>query len=140
MNLPISIIVLFMLTVWFAGCVGPQPSPVKDYESLIENLRAAGLTMKPAGEISQPFFSVKGRIISVNGNDVQVFEYASANSADNEAALVSQDGSSVGTTMITWVAAPHFYKKEKLIVLYVGDNAAVINGLDKVLGKQFAGR
>ncbi len=147
--------IIFMLIAWSTGCAGQQPpapppsppppvvshgGPVTDYVSLFDNLRAAGATVEPAGDISQPFFSVKGNAITVNGENVQVFEYADAATADTEAALVSPDGSSVGTTMISWVAAPHFYKTGRLIVLYVGDDTAVINVLEDVLGAQFAGR
>ncbi len=143
--------IVFMLIAWSTSCAGQQPpssqppvvshgGPVTEYVSLIDNLRAAGATVEPAGDISQPFFSVKGNAITVNGENVQVFEYADAATADTEAALVSPDGSSIGTTMVSWVAPPHFYKTSKLIVLYVGDNTAVINVLEDVLGSQFAGR
>ncbi len=145
--IPILVLIL-MLTAWSTGCAGQQPpvpppshgGPVTDYVSLIDNLRAAGAIVEPAGEVSQPFFSVNGQVITVNNGDVQVFEYADTAAADAEAAFVSADGSSVGTTMISWVAPPHFYKTGRLIVLYVGDNTAVINVLEAVLGSQFAGR
>jgi len=39
-----------------------------------------------------------------------------------------------------WVAPPHFYKAGRIIVLYVGENAAVTEALDTVLGPQFAGK
>ena len=113
--------------------------PVSDYVSFIDNLRATGDLVEPAGEISQPFFSVKGFVVKVNGEEVQVFEYLNATAADSEAELVSPDGASVGTNMITWVATPHFYKEERLIVLYVGDNEDLINILETILGSQFAG-
>ena len=144
--------IIFMLIAWSTGCAGQQPppspqppvvshgGPVTDYISLFDNLRATGATVEPAGDISQPFFSVKGLVITVNNSDVQVFEYADAATADTEAALVSPDGSSIGTTMVSWVATPHFYKTGKLIVLYVGDDTAVLNVLEDVLGSQFAGR
>ncbi len=127
------------------GCGGEEPpvshgGPVTDYVSLIDNLRQAGATVEPAGELTQPFFSVNGRVIVVNGGDVQVFEYADAVAAEAEAALVSPDGSSVGTSMPFWVAPPHFFKESKLIVLYVGDSEAVTDVLESVLGQQFAGR
>lgn len=114
--------------------------PVENYVSLIDNLRAAGATVEPVGEIEQVFFSVKGQSIMVNGNDVQVFEYADVAAADTDAALVATDGGSVGTTMVTWVATPHFYKTGKLIVLYVGDDGGVTAMLESALGSQFAGR
>ncbi|MEE8413089.1 MAG: META domain-containing protein [Dehalococcoidales bacterium] len=110
-----------------------------DYISLIDNLRQAGATVEPAGELTQPFFSVSGRVIVVSGGDVQVFEYADGAAAEAEATLVSTDGSSIGTTMVSWVAPPHFYQAGRLIVLYVGDGTDVINVLEAVLGQQFAG-
>lgn len=114
--------------------------PVKDYVSLVDNLRAQGATVEPAGEISQPFFSVQGYAIKVNGADVQAFEYADAASAEADAAKVSSDGSTIGTSMVDWVGPPHFYKVGRVIVLYVGDDQGVIDILQKVLGAQFAGR
>ena len=113
---------------------------VTDYVSFLDALRAAGATVEPAGEITQPFFSVEGNAITVSGEDVQVFQYTDAASASAEAGLVSSDGSSVGTTMVSWIASPHFYRVEKLIVLYVGDSDAVLDMLEQVLGAQFAGR
>ncbi len=90
--------------------------------------------------MTQPFFSVNGRVIVVNGGDVQVFEYADAAAAEAERALVSPDGSSVGTSMVGWIAPPHFYKAGRLIVQYVGDSTDAIDVLEAVLGQQFAGR
>lgn len=114
--------------------------PVTDYVSLIDQLRAAGATVESAGAVSQPFFSVKGQVIKVNGEDVQVFEYTDAAAAEAEAATVSPDGGSIGTSMVTWVAAPHFYKTGKLIVLYIGNNQTSLAALETALGPQFAGR
>ncbi len=147
----IILALMAVAAVVLAGCTGQQPpspqppvvshgGPVTDYVSLIDNLRAAGATVEVEGEITQPFFAVEGNIVIVNGGSVQVFEYTDVATAEAEAALVSPDGSSVGTTMVGWVATPHFYKVGRLIVLYVGDDTAVINMLEAELGSQFAGR
>ena len=118
--------------------------PAVDYVSLIDNLRANDATVNPEGEIEQPFFSVTGFSIQVNGASVQVFEYDTAEDAEADASLVSPDGSSIGsstgTAMPFWVDDPHFYYKEKIIVLYVGDDPGIEKLLKSVLGSQFAGR
>ncbi len=78
--------------------------------------------------------------IEVHGEDVQVFQYSNAAAADAQAALVSRDGGAVGTTKVHWMGPPHFYKKEKLLVLYIGDNEKMLKTLEAVLGRQFAGQ
>lgn len=112
----------------------------KDYASLIDDLRTAGVSAEPEGKVDQPVFSVEGRMIKIGGEDVQVFQYSHAAAADAQAALVSPDGSAVGTSKLHWVGSPHFYKKGKLLVLYVGDDDKVLKALDAVLGRQFAGQ
>jgi hypothetical protein len=129
-----------------AGCGAPsQPpspsgGPVTDHVSLVDNLRAAGAEVEPAGNIEQPFFPVQGQVISVDGEDVQVFEFPDADSAEEAASSVSPDGSAIGTTMVSWVAPPHFYRAGRVIVIYVGSNQEAISVLENVLGGQFAGR
>lgn len=127
----------------------PTPTPtVTDYISLIDNLREAGATVvDTGGVIQQPCFSVDGKAITVNGSYVQVFEYEDSAAADTEAALISPDGFSIKHTFNNngqicgygWIASPHFYKASNLILLYVGENQAVIDVLETVLGPKFAG-
>lgn len=151
MSLFLSAIALFVFVA--VGCAtggekSPGPAqakqsisvPVTDYPSLVKNLRALGAGAAVAGDVEQPFFSVTGKMIKVHGEDVQVFQYANASAADGEAAPISRDGMSVGTRKIFWVGPPHFFKKEKLLVLYVGDNAKVLKTLETALSQQFAGR
>ncbi len=79
-------------------------------------------------------------MIQVSGEDVQLFQYAHTAAAEAEAALVSPDGSTVGTSKLHWIGPPHFYKKGKLLVLYVGNNDKVLKALEAVLGRPFAGK
>ncbi len=114
--------------------------PVTDYANLIGRLRAAGATVKTEGKVEQPFFFITGRALKVYSDDVQVFQYAHTAAMEAQAAQISADGSTVGTAKPFWVDAPHFYKSGKLLVLYVGGNAKVLQALESVLGKQFAGK
>ena len=71
-------IITVTLTTAGIGYAGPPPpatepvapppvvshgGPVTDYVSLFDNLRAAGTSVVPAGDVSQPFFSVTGNAI-----------------------------------------------------------------------------
>ena len=123
--------------------------PVKDYVSLVDNLRAAGATVDPAGTVSADFLAPEKQLLTVNGERVETFEFGSAEEADAAAGGVSAAGDSIVTTypdgtgkssMITWATPPHFYKAGKLIVIYVGSDRDVIDALQEAMGSQFAGR
>ena len=103
-------------------------------------LQKAGAQVELGDSIEQVFFSVPGRILKVNEADVQVFEYESTQAMEVDAAQVAPDGGSISTSMVTWMATPHFFKSGRTIVLYVGDDAALLDLLKSALGEQFAGR
>lgn len=132
---------LFSIFAFTACNTEPEEDnlPTLDYLSLVDSLHTAGATVAPAGELSQPFFSVQVRLIKVNGADVQVLEYAHVNDTKDEAEKISSDGQWVGDTHVNWVDVPHFFSQGRLIVLYVGDESVIIKLLEAVLGSQFAG-
>ena len=117
-----------------------EPLIVEDQASFLAALRAEGATAEVVDSISQDFFNVEGQIITVNGADVQVFEYESAEAMENEASQVAPDGGSIGTSMLTWIDTPHFYKTGRIIVIYIGSDEKILNLLQTVIGPQFAGR
>jgi hypothetical protein len=141
---------LLVLAFLYSGCANipraasptptTEPLAVEEKASLISALKAAGATVELGEPISQPFFTPEGSIVKVNGADVQIFEYESPEEMGNEASQISSDGGSIGTSMVTWMDTPHFYKTGRIIVLYVGSDAAVLNLLEGALGPQFAGQ
>jgi hypothetical protein len=147
-----SIAWMFTVVVAFAACAEktsvsglsqprtPRANTATDYASLLDGLRAAGATVEPAGEVEQPFLSVTGTMIKVHGEDVQVFEYANPAAMEAETAKISRDGSTVGTAKLHWIGSPHFHRRGKLLVLYLGDSEQVLKTLQSVLGDQFAGQ
>lgn len=122
-----------------AGCAQDEGAAF-DTNALIDSLRASGATVDRRGSVSQPFFSVTGTALSVNGETVQAFEYRDERRAAAESRTVSADGGTIGTTAVSWVGPPHFHRRERVIALYVGDTAAIQNALSVVMGPQFAGR
>lgn len=140
---PLLVFILFLVVSGSAACDEKLPlpaEPVMDYYKLMDNLRVAGVRALPGEAVDQPFFSVQGRMIEIGGEDVQVFQYPHAAAASEQAALVSPDGGAAGTSMIHWIGQSHFFRKDSLLVLYVGDDEKVIKALEAVLGRQFAGK
>ena len=118
----------------------PGSKPPKEYARLIGKLRAQGALVKSTNErVRQPFFLVSGRIIKVNNENIQVFEYSNPATTDSQAKRVSPDGKTIGNSKPSWMSTPHFFKSQKLIVIYVGDDQTVLRILQAELGNQFAG-
>ena len=112
----------------------------QNLNSLVDALRTSGASVEEAGSLMQPFLSVTGQVIRVNGADLQVYEYPSEQAAASDAAMIAPDGSSTTTTMITWIEPPHFHRSGRLLVLYLGSDTAMLDLLTNLLGTQFAGR
>lgn len=134
------ILTLLVVALVLVAC-GGQPASAQGYgtEEFLADLREKGVEAEKGDSLEQAFFSVIGTSVSLNGESIQVFEYDSAETMETDAVLVDASGSSIGTTMVGWVATPHFYKKGRILVLYVGDNAEILEILESVLGPQFAG-
>src|SRR6266498_2840736 len=147
MKLHVRSIFLLILVSVISSCgtsatPGPSSAPVtiQDQASLINALQAVGATVETGDSITQEFFTPEGQTVKVNGADLQVFEYESAEAMEKEASQVAPDGGSIGTSMVTWIDTPHFYKAGRIIVLYLGNDKPLLDLLNKVIGPQFAGQ
>jgi hypothetical protein len=143
------LLVLIALALTACGTVqGPQShgGPVQDQVSLIDALRSKNVTVDISGGVSQPFLHPQsGTIIRLSGGalaapaDLQLFEYGSASAASADAHQIRADGSGNATAIVDWVAPPHIFLKGRVLVIYVGRDAAVVSLLSGLLGPQFAG-
>ena len=126
--------------------------PVRDHVSLVDFLRGQGLQVDVVGDVQQPFLQAKGTTLRLSGGtlseaaEIQSFNYDDTDlgtdgvkAAEADAAAIGPDGNPA-TMMISWVEPPHFFRKDRVIVLYLGEDAAVLKTLTDALGPQFAGR
>ncbi len=143
------IVTVTLLLIMWIGCTAVQPrgaatsdakpGVVHDYESLVAHLRKSGLRIEAVGDVEQPFFTPKAKVIRIgDSGEAQVYEYASEEQAAAEAARVNSNGS-IGTSMPRWIAPPHFFRKRSLIVLYLGSDDDTLLALRGALGNQLAG-
>ncbi len=125
-----------------AACVG-EATPEYDYKNLIGDLGSSGAHVEDSTG-----FSVAGRSVAVNGGTIQVYEFPDDRAADTEAGYVTPDGYNITvpldgdrtkTVHSDWLAPPHYYKKDRVIVLYVGADQSLIEVLQSLLGREFAG-
>lgn len=115
----------------------PIAATVQDRASLVTTLQQAGAKVSSAGPIQQPFLGVSGQSLTVNGQSVQTFEYATSSAMAADAAKIALDGS-ISTMSMMWVAQPHFYKAGRLLVIYPGSDTPTLATLKAALGAPFA--
>jgi len=101
---------------------------------LVVALRAEGLTVEETDEtVRQAFFTVPATLLRVEGADLQVFVYPDVASRETDAAQIGPDGTSVGTTMITWIAPPHFASAGTILTLLLTDDDALAARVGRVV-------
>lgn len=147
MNAKNLLSIIFVTGFILYGCGGAPITPaetgqvaVQDQVGLISALQVSGAKVEVTDTVYQDFFSPEGSLMQVDGMDIQVFEYETAEAMESEALQVASDGSSVGTSMMMWMDAPHFFKSGRIIVLYVGSDENTLTLLKKTIGSQFAGQ
>ncbi len=105
--------------------------PVRDYVSLVDALRAKSAMVVPGSTTEAVTYSVKGQMLKINGEDMLVYEFDTAEAAKN--AYYDKN------KIIDWVPETRIYLKERLIVTYAGGHQSINNLLTSVLGKPVFG-
>jgi hypothetical protein len=147
---PIACWGLFLGISFWPACgtspfVGPSPVEIPGPETgaLTSTLQRQGASVALAEVMSasaHPYFRVQAARFVLNGENLYVFEYENSAATTSEASRIGPDGTSVGTTQVSWISDPHFFRSGRLIVLYVGREASILVLLQDVLGQQIGGR
>jgi hypothetical protein len=113
-------------------------------------LRAAGAEVSvqvTPDQRASPLVSGAPHELLINGSAVSVYDYTFTAQADLDARGISADGtqltSGIGPARraiaVDWIAPPHWFKRGRVIVLYVGSDSVLLHSLRVALGPQFAG-
>lgn len=129
--------------------------PVRDHVSFVDNLRARGLTVEPTGQTRMMPLDVPAADLAVSGGPIRgraamlSFDYNDTDlgrdgrgAAEQDAAEITQDLTSVRVVSgaKSLPSGPsHFYRRERLIVMYVGTDSEMLRVLVDLFGPQFAG-
>lgn len=139
------IIALSIILMTLSGCNQKYNSElaneVGSYSDLNKYLIAKGYNVEEVKEKNDEkrytFLTVYPKYIKINETDyciITVYEFKDSKEADAQAATISEDGYKVGNAYVEWASKPYFYKKENLIVSYIGTNKKIILDLKAVLG------
>lgn len=126
--------------------------PIVDHVSFVDKLRGQRCIVEPIGTVRQPFLRGEGIVLRASGCtlaqpvELQSFWYHTDDlhtdglrAAEEDARGIDPDGRPAATA-IDWSAPPHFFRKERAFVLFLGDDPAMLALLTALLGPQFAGR
>jgi hypothetical protein len=108
------------------------------YREVIASLQGLEAEVEEIGQVDEPLFEVDTRLIRVNGQDVQIFEFPDEATRQAAAETVSPTAATIGTVIPEWVDIPHFWSQGQVIVLYVGQDQPTIDLLTSVLGQPVA--
>jgi hypothetical protein len=117
----------------------PTPTAVSGVQALLLDLRAKGAAAKVGSQFLAEPLGGQGMTVCVGAETLQTYEFI-----DHEAAFVAStkidrdDPSSVGGAIVEWVGQPRFWLRDRIIVLYLGDDAAIDKVLRELLGSPFA--
>lgn len=116
----------------------PASNQVTDFNSFVTLLKAGGATVSLGQTVSQAAFPVSGKSITVNGEDVLVFEFTSVSNREATSNLISSNGTSLGNQVLTWAGSPTIWAAGQLIVVYMGTSSTTRQQLDGILGNPIA--
>ena len=81
----------------------------------------------------------EGTTVCVGDASVQVYEFADVDAATDAAATIDRDDPSmVGNGIAEWTGPPRFWLRDRAIILYLGEDAAIDAALRNLLGRPFA--
>ena len=137
----ILILLLFVTTISLFGC----SKQILDtaYNELITNLERMDFNII-AEDVEEDILQGQRKWITINEKEnISVYLYESSEKMEKDASRIDKEGFGYTNgnteTQISWVSYPHFFKKDNIIVLYVGEDLEIINALKEIVGLQFAG-
>jgi hypothetical protein len=119
-----------------SGWEPPAADPEFGFTDVAIALVDAGALVTDEGTAPGDPFTVQARVLSMSSRQVRVYEYPTVADRRAEQSTIAMGGWSVNATPVEWIGNPHYWTAGRVIVLYLGDDAEVIDSLTRALGAQ----
>lgn len=141
MRKQISILLFVMLSISFWGC--SKQIEEKTYLDFITKLNKLNFKIE-AEDVEEDILQGQRKWLTLNEEEhISVYLYENNEKMEEDASYIDSGGASYdngkNSVKISWASLPHFYKKDNMIVLYVGQNVDITNALEQIVSVQFAG-
>jgi hypothetical protein len=114
-----------------AGCVEPGATSLDDVRT---DLAREGAVVRTIGTTIGLPFSVGPTRVEVDGREIRVFEYRDTALRESDSSAITMGGYRVHGSPVEWPTPPLFWAEGRVLVLYVGEDGALIDILTRVLG------
>ncbi len=117
---------------------------VDDFLAALQTDQVSVGDARAIDEIS-PFTSILGIAhttsqFTVSGSDIIVFDFGALGAARRAKESVSSDGFTIAHEPYEMAAPfPHFWHWDRLLILYLGEDEVLLERMNEVVGRQFAG-
>jgi hypothetical protein len=117
----------------------PAATALHGIDGLVADLVAAGTDAKAGTTFTSEPIGGQGSTLCVGTETVRAYEFI-----DHEAALAASqtidrdDPTKIGNGIVDWAGAPRFWLRDRVIVLYLAQDAATDSTLRALLGPPFA--
>jgi len=102
-------------------------------------LKVSGSQAEVVGAAKESAIKTNGYELRINGNaSIDLLEFGSSDSLISFVKNLSSDGKKINNTEVNWGGTPHFFKTDRVLIKYIGDDKAVISLLENI-APQFAG-
>jgi hypothetical protein len=149
------------LALVFVGCTPNVIShqcgvPVRDHVGFVDALRCDGFKVEPTGQTTLHSLRVPGTILLVTDmrsarlsapTELTSFSYDDTDLGGDARVIVEADARKFASDgslrdpsqQIYYRGTPHLFRRERVLVIYAGDDRAMLDVLSLLLGHQFAG-
>lgn len=141
----INIILTLIFLVTLTGCSNRNIS-METLNYVIEEITSRGYTLKVEDVERDGFLPANRKLIKLSEEDSIIIYYFKSNKDMIEAAAnIKADGygyedKKEGKAIaIEWAYPPQLYKKDNIILLYVGEKQEIGEALKEIMGPAFAG-
>lgn len=117
----------------------PRPTEGGAADGLVEDLVTAGASAKVGSNFLAAPLPGEGILVCIGTEPVQIYLLKDHDAALAAASKIDRDDpTKIGTSIVDWAGRPRFWLRDRILVLYLGDNAATDAALRDVLGPPFA--
>lgn len=132
-------VTLLLLT----SCSQKPTNRESDYTAFLNLLSENKLQYEEAEVDEDSFLSVPRKPVLIGDEIISIYEYASNDDMEEDSKYIDKGGCSISVpgkfAEISWVSCPHFFKKDTLIIQYIGEDEQILGLLNENYGAEFAG-